>query len=274
MEDIDYLQSLPIDILIEILKTETPNDILNVCMSSKALNTKICDNDDFWKRKSSFDKNNCNKPSSISWKEYYKNLHDVFSFGFNSYGQLCLKDIIDRNIPISLHFKARSIACGENFTMLIDLNDNVWAFGYNYFGQLGLGDNLHRNTPTPLQFKTSVFETSFFKATSIVCGQYHTILIDLNGDVWVFGSNYYGQLGVGDNLYRNIPTPLNVKARSMDAGEYHTVFIDLNDDVWVFGSNYYGQLGLEDCQNRNIPTPLHFKATFVACGWRYTLLLT
>ena len=34
---------------------------------------------------------------------------------------------------------------------------------------------------------------------NIICGRYHTIIYKDNGDVLVFGHNYYGQLGLGHN---------------------------------------------------------------------------
>ena len=37
----------------------------------------------------------------------------------------------------------------------------------------------------------------------IICGGYHTMIWRNNGDVLVFGYNYDGQLGLGDNQNRN-----------------------------------------------------------------------
>ena len=46
------------------------------------------------------------------------------------------------------------------------------------------------------------------KAKVVSCGNYHTMIIDLNNNVWAFGYNDYGQLGLGDNQNRNIPTQI------------------------------------------------------------------
>ncbi len=76
-------------------------------------------------------------------------------------------------------------------------------------------------------------------------------------NVWVFGSNKYGQLGLGDNKNRNVPTQmLNQKAKQVSVGGESTAIIDLENNVWVFGGNYFGQLGLGDNQDRNIPTQI------------------
>ena len=34
--------------------------------------------------------------------------------------------------------------------------------------------------------------------TQIACGVHHTVVLLQNGDVYTFGNNSYGQLGVGD----------------------------------------------------------------------------
>jgi len=64
-------------------------------------------------------------------------------------------------------------------------------------------------------------------------------------NVWSFGNNEYGQLGLNSNIKQyNVPTLINgFKVKAIATG-YHSAFIDLNDSVWVFGHNNYGQLGL------------------------------
>ena len=53
----------------------------------------------------------------------------------------------------------------------------------------------------------------------IVCGSNHTIGLLEDGSVYAWGSNYYGQLGIGDNQDRNIPQKItcleNVKRGHM-----------------------------------------------------------
>jgi alpha-tubulin suppressor-like RCC1 family protein len=101
-------------------------------------------------------------------------------------------------------------------------------------------------------------------------------LFDLNDDddVWVFGMNYVGQLGLGDDD-RSTPIRIpNLKAMFVSDGLFHTILIDLNDDVWVFGWNNYGQLGLGDQQDRYVPTQVpNLKAMFVSAGYYHTIVI-
>jgi len=95
------------------------------------------------------------------------------------------------------------------------------------------------------------------------------------GSVWCFGNNEDGQLGLGDDVDRFIPTLLpNIKAKQVSAGESHTVLIDLQNNVFVFGDNEYGRLGLVDRLVRFIPTLLpNIKAEQVSVGNVHTFLI-
>jgi alpha-tubulin suppressor-like RCC1 family protein len=87
-------------------------------------------------------------------------------------------------------------------------------------------------------------------------GEYHTILIDLENNIWTFGDNRCGQLGIGNYIDKNIPTQiLNLKVKQVSVGGY-TILIDIEDNIWAFGVNFNGQLGLVDFEDRNIPTQI------------------
>jgi len=238
------------------------------------------------------DYNNINKPTQISeikakqiaCGEYHSIIIDTdskaMSFGKNEDGQLGLGDNgedTERNKPTQIpNIKAKQIACGENHSMIIDMNGNVWSFGSNHYGQLGLGNNgqdADRNKPTQIQIPSGI------KAAQIVCGRNHSMIIDANDDVWSFGDNGIGQLGLGDYNNINKPTQIqNIKAKQIACGDNHSMIIDMNDNVWSFGNNYFGQLGLgnngEETE-RNKPTQIqNIKATQIACGRFHSLILT
>ena len=46
------------------------------------------------------------------------------------------------------------------------------------------------------------------KIRKISCGNYHNFLLKNNGELFVWGDNKDGQLGLGDNESRNKPTLL------------------------------------------------------------------
>ena len=140
----------------------------------------------------------------------------------------------------------------------------------------GLLDIIIMDNQAQVIHKIEIFQHKYpnIKAKAVSCGTNHTMIIDLNNNVWAFGSNNFGQLGLGDNQYRLIPTQIpNIKAKSVSCS-YHTMIIDLNNNVWAFGQNDHGQLGLGDRQDRNIPTQIpNIKAKTSSCGHSNTILI-
>lgn len=77
------------------------------------------------------------------------------------------------------------------------------------------------------------------------------------GNIFTFGTNIHGQLGLKDNINRDIPEKVsNIKIKQISTGNMHTIMIDFDDNVWVFWANCSGQLGLDDCLNRSEPNQI------------------
>jgi len=70
----------------------------------------------------------------------------------------------------------------------------------------------------------------------------------MDGSLWCWGSNGFGQLGDGTNEARDIPTRIGsaLNWAAIAAGKYHTCAIETDGSLWCWGSNYSGQLGNGD----------------------------
>lgn len=79
--------------------------------------------------------------------------------------------------------------------------------------------------------------------------------MDPNGNMWSFGSNSYGQLGLGDFDDRSTPCPIQKvpKIVQISCGFQYSLILDRDGCVWSFGWNDFGQLGHSDQSERNIP---------------------
>ena len=82
---------------------------------------------------------------------------------------------------------------------------------------------------------------------SVACGTYHTVAINANGELWAWGGNSHGQLGIGNTTTTPYDTPQQVGTDtnwvSVACGAAHTLAINANGELWAWGLNSSGQLG-------------------------------
>ena len=201
----------------------------------------------------------------------YKNNGDLFVFGSNSYGQLGLGDIKNRWIPTLLmnDKEIKSIHSGKSYSMIYKNNGDLLVFGNNIYGQLGLNTTNLINTEPILLMNDKEIK-------SICCGGWHSMIYKNNGNLFVFGNNSHGQLGLGDTENRNIPTLLmnNSQINMICAGETHSMIYKNNGDLFVFGENDFGQLGLGDYKHRLTPTLLltNNNIKMICCGDHHSII--
>jgi alpha-tubulin suppressor-like RCC1 family protein len=134
----------------------------------------------------------------------------VYSFGNNEDGQLGRVSSEQDNAPYIIEsMKDKKIifaSCGLYHTILMSQEGKVYSFGKNTGGQLGRTiRDLKCNQIKSLENKNIVFGT---------CGNKNTFLLDGNsGEVYCFGDNTNGQLGLGDTLDREVPVLLSMTSR-------------------------------------------------------------
>ena len=82
----------------------------------------------------------------------------------------------------------------------------------------------------------------------VSAGGSHTVAIESDSTLHVWGYNYFGQLGIGIGGYLNIAqSPIQIGSdtwTTMYTGDYHTLAIKSDGTLWACGYNEYGQLGL------------------------------
>nr|XP_054591022.1 retinitis pigmentosa GTPase regulator b [Nothobranchius furzeri] len=114
----------------------------------------------------------------------------------------------------------------------------VFTFGKSKFAE---------NIPSKFWLKNDVPQT-------IACGDEHTALITENGKLFMFGSNNWGQLGLGSKLTVNKPTCVKAlkseKVCLVACGRNHSIICTAQGRVFSCGGNSEGQLGLGDCEER------------------------
>jgi alpha-tubulin suppressor-like RCC1 family protein len=201
----------------------------------------------------------------------------LWTWGFNTSGQLGTNDITHRSSPIQTVSGGtdwKQVSAGRSHTATIKNNGELWTFGDNTYGQLGDSSLLHKSSP----IQTIAGGTNW---KSVICGGYHTTAIKTDGTLWVWGENASGQLGVGDVAIRSSPVQTVAGGndwKSVGAGYANTAAIKTNGELWNWGRNDYGQLGTNDRTSRSSPIQTvaggnDWKSVDVGVGGLHTVAL-
>merc|ERR1739841_51650 len=77
------------------------------------------------------------------------------------------------------------------------------------------------------------------------------------GDLYLFGGNVYGQLGLGDtnNRHKPIKHPSLSNIIDISKGGFQTFTKTSNNEIYAFGQNNYSQLGIKT-EDKNQLTPI------------------
>ena len=183
----------------------------------------------------------------------------VWAWGFNQTGQLGTGDTSSSDVPIQVLGlpPIKAVAAGKAHSLAVDEAGAVWAWGCNAFGELGLGTSgggFVTFTTTPAKIPT------LSNITEVAAGWFHSLAVDDSGQVWAWGRNGFGQIGIGtfsfDEPVPKLATGLSgiVQVR---AGKSHSLALDDSWQVWAFGRDILGQLGEGSTWiDRNTPTLL------------------
>ncbi len=133
------------------------------------------------------------------------------------------------------------VAAGLQHSLFLKSDGTVWAVGNNGSGQLGDGTFVSRCTPVQVMVSPGVPLSGI---THIVAGAIHSVARKSDGTVWVWGSNFYGQLKVtgGDRPWA-AQAPGVGGAINVAAGQYHSLAHLSGGAYSAWGLNDYGQLG-------------------------------
>lgn len=171
----------------------------------------------------------------------------LFAWGHNGYGQLGTGATNQgmSPVPVSgnmLGKKVREVACGSHHSMALTHDGEVFAWGYNNCGQIGSGSTA--NQPTPKKVGSCLLGKT---AVGISCGQSSSMALLSNGEVYSWGYNGNGHLGIGNNA--NQLTPCRITAlqglcvQQIVSGWGHCLAVTDEGLLYAWGSNTFGQLG-------------------------------
>ena len=172
----------------------------------------------------------------------------MWSWGYNSHGQLGLNDQAARSSPKQIPGTNWNImASGTYHSMHIKTDGTLWGIGYSSFGSpLGLNDAVHRSSPIQLP------GTQWSDVTVNQQGQTYATKTD--GTLWVWGQHSSGGLGLNDEVSRSSPTQLPGTQWDSLGSNYRAGSCTKTDGtLWVWGSGQNGVSGQNDTIDYSSP---------------------
>ncbi|KAM9395222.1 putative E3 ubiquitin-protein ligase HERC4 isoform 1-T4 [Salvelinus alpinus] len=171
-----------------------------------------------------------------------------------------------------------AVSCGEAHTLALNDKGQVFAWGLATDGQLGL-INFEDCVRVPRNIKS----LSDVEIAQVACGYRHSHALSRGGQVYSWGQNRYGQLGLGV-AGQGISTPQVIQSLQgipfiqISAGGAHSFALTFSGAVFGWGRNKFGQLGLNDNNDRYYPALLKSlrsqRVIYICCGEDHTAALT
>ncbi|KAK9517170.1 hypothetical protein VZT92_025058 [Zoarces viviparus] len=172
--------------------------------------------------------------------------------------------------------KQKSVTCKEKIQAVGCSDDDVVTLLSNE-GKVLCMDTTRTYIPKPLEALCNI------SVSQIACGSQHSVALTKGGQVYTWGRDSRGQLGLG----RSEPcadSPQHIRSLSalplvqVAAGGEQSFALSVSGAVFGWGGNDCGQLGLGDTTDRPTPTLVHYlntkKTIYISCGKEHTAILT
>ncbi len=185
----------------------------------------------------------------------------LYVFGLNKFGQLGIatnSGTTSANpTPALVSLPGASgpviqIAAGEDHSLAVTSTGQLYAFGLNESGQLGRATNNGDRNPNPTPALINLSGASG-PVTQVAAGGNHSLAVTSTGQLYAFGDNAFGQLGIATNSGTTSanPTPTLVSlpgasgpVTQIAAGGASSLAVTSTGQLYAFGENLYGQLGV------------------------------
>ncbi|ETV69885.1 hypothetical protein, variant 2 [Aphanomyces astaci] len=154
------------------------------------------------------------------------------------------------------------VAAGTSFSLVLSQEGHVFAWGKFLHGRLGLGNippNRMASSSRGIRHDQQLQKLpakipNLSGVTQIACGAAHSACVTRGGQLWMWGKNSHGQLGLGhltdlftptllgffppaDNMTSSAATPA---MQQVACGPEFTVALDQDGGVWSWGAGLSG----------------------------------
>ncbi|MEP7124526.1 MAG: hypothetical protein ABJE95_26595 [Byssovorax sp.] len=212
---------------------------------------------------------NRTSPASVAgadWKEVVvgethtcarRTAGSLWCWGDDAEGQLGIGPSAAVSVPsfVSLSAPAQQLASTYAHTCAVDDEHALFCWGANEEGQLAQGDPF----PGPGVSRASPVQVGVDHDWLLAdAGQGHTCGLRAPGDLWCWGRNSDGELGLGAGAVGQTRAPQRVGNgsdwRDVRVGQQTSCGLRGKGTLWCWGRNGFGEGGLGDTAQREVPT--------------------
>ena len=210
----------------------------------------------------------------------------LWMWGDNQYGHLGnggggdrtdSYDYIYQTTPVQIMGDVASITFSDdaNAVAAIKTDGSLWMWGSNEYGQLGIdgGNDEYEIDQGGLDLVIVPYQTVPVKVmedvASVSIGANHTAAVRKDGSLWMWGSNYYGQLGNGSTEDSTEPVKVMEDVSAVSLAWSSTAAVKTDGTLWTWGWNYNGQLGNGSTEDSPVPGQVLDAVAAVACDRDY-----
>jgi alpha-tubulin suppressor-like RCC1 family protein len=154
---------------------------------------------------------------------------------------------------VQLQVNPIKLSCGGYHTAVVVSTGEAFLWGRNTYGQCGRSPS--GNISSQFLFSPQRLQLEIqrnFK--SVDCGDQHTAVVTPSGDLYTFGDNSEGQLGLGIDYKTFTEKPTLItgmldRVVEVACGYRHTLIVTERGSVFGTGTNRRFELGLANQQN-------------------------
>ncbi len=177
----------------------------------------------------------------------------LWCWGDNQYGQLGLGswDGFFEPIQVGRDGGWQQVSVGDRYSCALKSGGTIYCWGANWNGRIGIGgsEDARYNEPQLVSGADWIH---------VAVGYAHVCGINGVGNLFCWGANQYGQLGMmstGGVMFESMPQGIGSSVWDVvEPGNAFTCGIQSNGTLWCWGYNGSGELGLGDNMNRTSPS--------------------